>query len=140
MSVLPAGRSPLPDSIAFPQDIMRRLVSLCALLAVAAATAALAASPQSEGFKKLTGPQIRKAFVGKTFTDETHFSFRYLPGGVIEGMSMGKKVTNKWAVVGDKLCVTDKLGEICYPVWMKGSAVRLFIGEPDLSLDGVVKN
>lgn len=119
---------------------MRGFISLGALLTAVWTTAAAAASPQADGFRKLTGPQIRKAFVGRKFTDETHFSFRYLPGGVIEGMSMGKKVTNKWAVMGDKLCVTDRLGETCYPVWIKGAAVRLMIGEPDLSLDGVVKN
>ena len=118
---------------------MRRLASLFALVVVGA-PAALAASPQADGFRKLTGPQIRKAFVGKTFTDEVHFSFRYRSGGVIEGMSMGKKVTNKWAIVDDKLCITDRAGEVCYPVWIKGTAVRLAIGQSDLSLDGVIKN
>jgi hypothetical protein len=108
-------------------------------LIVALTSAPRAASPQAEGFKKLTGPQIRAAFVGKTFTDDTHFSFRYKPDGSVQGMSMGKKVTDKWRLVNDELCVTDKLGETCYAVWRKGSAVRLQIGDGGLSLDGHLK-
>jgi hypothetical protein len=102
-------------------------------------TAADAGSPQAEGFKKLTGLQIRAAFVGKTFTDDTHFSFHYLAGGSVQGMSMGKKVTDKWRLDKDQLCVNDHLGETCYAVWRKGSAVRLVFGGSSLSLDGDLK-
>ena len=118
---------------------MLRPLSLGFLSGIIGATAAFAASPQTEGFKKLTGSQIRKAFVGKQFTDDTHFSFRYAANGVIEGMSMGKKVTNKWVVADDRLCVTDSFGETCYVVWMKGLAVQLHIDGSDVILDGFVK-
>lgn len=103
-------------------------------------TVALAGSPEADGFKKLTGLQIRAAFAGKTFTDDTHFSFRYRPDGSIQGMSMGKTVTNKWRTDKDELCVTDKLGETCYAVWRKGASVRLLFGGHGLSLDGDLKN
>ena len=108
--------------------------------ALVLATPVLAASPQAEGFKKLTGAQIRSAFVGKTFTDDTHFSLRYMPGGVIGGMNMGKTVkNNKWAIFGNELCITDNFGDTCYAVWKKAGAVKLTIGGSDLSIDGVVK-
>lgn len=106
------------------------------LVAVLVITPAIAASPQAEGFKKLNGSQIRKTFLGKEFSDDVHFSFRYLPGGTVQGMSMGKKVTSKWTIAKDQLCVTDNGGERCYDVWKKGSAVRLLIGESDLGLEG----
>jgi hypothetical protein len=118
---------------------MRHSILLHILPALIWTTAANAGSPQAEGFKKLTGPQIRAAFVGKTFTDDTHFSFRYLAGGAVQGMSMGKKVNDKWRLDKDQLCVTDHLGETCYAVWRKGAAVRLVVGESSLSLDGDLK-
>lgn len=123
------------------RNMTRRIVSGIAgvALILALTTASRAASPQADGFKKLTGPQIRAAFIGKTFTDDTHFSFRYKPDGSIQGMSMGKKVADKWRLAKDELCVTDKLGETCYSAWRKGSAVRLQIGDAGLSLDGDLK-
>lgn len=109
------------------------------LVAALAITPAVAASPQAEGFKKLNGTQIQRAFASKTFTDDVHFSLRHLPGGTIQGTRMGKKVLDKWAVTKDKLCVTDSFGENCYTVWAKGSGVRLSIDGSDFSLDGFVK-
>ena len=107
--------------------------------AVLACAPALAASPQTEGFKKLSGAQIRAAFAGKTFSDDTHFSNRYRADGTIEGVSMGKKISNKWKVVNDTLCVTDKFGELCYFAWMKGKDVKLVHETSDLVLEGSVK-
>jgi hypothetical protein len=109
------------------------------LIAALAITPAVAASRQAEGFKKLNEPQIQRAFVGKTFTDGVHFSLHYVPGGTIQGMRMGRKVADKWAVAKDKLCVTDSFGENCYSVWANGSAVRLTIDGSDFSLDGFLK-
>lgn len=105
------------------------------------AAPAQAASPQAEGFKKLSGTQIRQAFVGKEFSDDAHFAYKYKANGVAQGMSMGKKVTNTWKVVKDQLCVTESSSEeACYFAWKKGSAVKLVIGESDdLGLDGFLK-
>jgi hypothetical protein len=107
--------------------------------AVLGCAPALAASPQAEGFKKLTGGQIRVAFAGKTFSDDTHFSNKYRAGGTIEGVSMGKKITNKWKVAKDTLCITDKFGELCYFVWMKGKDAKLVHESSDLILEGSIK-
>lgn len=105
------------------------------------AAPALAASPQAEGFKKLSGAQIRQAFSGKEFSDDAHFAYQYKANGVAQGTSMGKKVTNTWKVAKDQLCVTESSSEeACYFVWKKGSAVKLVIGESDdLGLDGFLK-
>jgi hypothetical protein len=107
--------------------------------AVLACAPAFAASPQTEGFKKLSGAQIRAAFAGKTFSDGTHFSNQYRADGTIEGVSMGKKISNKWKVVKDTLCITDKFGELCYFVWMKGKDARLVHESSDVVLEGSVK-
>ena len=106
---------------------------------VLACAPALAASPQAEGFKKLSGSQIRAAFAGKMFSDDTQFSNRYRAGGTIEGVSMGKRINNKWKVVKDTLCITDKFGELCYFVWIKGKDAKLVHESSDLVLEGSIK-
>lgn len=52
---------------------------------------------------------------------------------------MGKKVSRKWEVRDDVLCVTESAGEHCCSVWKKGPAVKLTFGGFDLVLDGFVK-
>lgn len=100
---------------------------------------ALGASPQSDGFRRLSAPQIVQAFAGKSFSDDTHFSFRYRPNGLIEGMSMGRKVMDKWKVEDNRLCVTDRFGETCYAVWKKGEAVKLAVDGTDVVVDGFLQ-
>jgi hypothetical protein len=109
------------------------------LVATLLISPAFAASPQVEGFKNLTGGQIQWAFTGKQFSDGVHFSFRYIPGGTIQGAKMGKKVTDKWAVAKDNLCVTHSFGENCYTVWAKGSAVKPTVDGAEFTLDGSLK-
>jgi hypothetical protein len=113
--------------------------TLALLIAMLACAPALAVSPQAEGFKKLSTSRIRQAFSGKTFSDDTHFSNRYRADGSIEGVSMGKKVSNKWKIVKETLCITDKFGELCYVVWMKGKDVKLVHETSDLVLEGSIK-
>jgi hypothetical protein len=117
---------------------------LIALLPVFLCASALAATPMEDslkkaGFKRLSGEQIRLTFSDKRFTDQVHFAEVYKTDGTIQGMSMGKKHTNKWVTLKDQLCVTDNVGEICYAVWKKGEAVRLVVGDSDISLDGFVR-
>ena len=103
------------------------------------AASALEGLLAKQGFKHLNGGQIRQAFVGKKFTDEVHFGYAYKADGSTEGMSMGKKHTGKFVIADNRLCVTDRFGEICYDVWKKGPEVRLVVGESDLSLDGFLR-
>ena len=110
------------------------------LVAALAITPALAASPQAEGFKKLNGPQIQRAFAGKQLHATAFISRCAMsPAGQFKGCEWARKVADKWIVAKDKLCVTDSFGENCYSVWMKGSAVRLTIDGSDFSLDGLLK-
>jgi hypothetical protein len=113
----------------------------CGLLAFTFGVRSLAYAkgPADQGFKKLTGGQIRAAFVGKTFSDGTHFSNRYKADGTIEGVSMGKKISNKWKINKDTLCIADKTNELCYGVWMKGKEVKLNYEDSDVILEGSVK-
>ena len=114
---------------------------LCALAsaALAAMPLALAASPQTEGFKKLSAAQIKQAFSGRRFSDDTHFTFQYRANGEIAGTSMGKQVRDKWAVVKEELCITDSFGETCYGVWKKGTSVKLIVEGSHVSIDGEVR-
>lgn len=114
--------------------------SACATIAfLASLFPALAGSPQSQGFQKLSDKNITKAFAGKTFTDETHFSFDYRRDGTIGGTSMGRKVANRWVINNGALCVTNPAGETCYTVWKKGNTIRLGLGESDITIDGILK-
>jgi hypothetical protein len=113
-----------------------RIVLAISLAMVTAARA----DPKAEGFRKLNGAEIKRAFSGHTFSDEVHFSFRYLAGGVIEGAGMGKKVSRTWRVEKDALCITDTFGENCYAIWKKGPAVK-FVTSDDAVVfaEGVLK-
>jgi hypothetical protein len=92
-----------------------------------------------EGYRKLTGAQIRRAFIGHTFSDGTHFATRYHADGTIDGMSMGKRVANRWAVADDELCITNSFGELCYVVWKKGADVQLVYRNSDATLTGSLR-
>ena len=103
------------------------------------ATAALAAETAPPGFAKLNSAQIRQAFVGRTLTDEVHFTLRYRAGGVFDGMSMGKKASGKWRVADDRLCETENSAETCYAIWKKAGDVTLIPAGAGLRIDGMLK-
>ena len=113
--------------------------ALTALAMTLWAAPALAASAQAEGYKKLNAAQIRSAFTGRSFSDEVHFSYAYKADGKIIGVSMGRKVTNAWAIEKDRLCITDGFGRTCHIVWKKAAAVRLTLEDSDFALDGVLR-
>jgi len=106
---------------------------------LATAAPALVTGPAGQGFRKLTGSQIRSAFVGKLFSDDTHFSNRFKADGTIEGVSMGKKVANKWKVDKNTLCIKESMHELCYAVWIKGRDVQLVYEGTDVILSGSIK-
>lgn len=118
---------------------MKTRIRALALLFVASSWPAYAESPADQGYRKLTGPQIRRAFVGKVFSDESHFSDRFKADGTIDGYSMGKKVSDTWKIAKDELCITNSFGELCYAVWKKGIDVQLVYKDSDITLYGSVK-
>ena len=106
---------------------------------LATADPALANGPAGQGFRKLTGSQIRNAFVDRLFSDDTHFSDRFKADGTIEGVSMRKKVANKWKVDKDRLCIKESMHELCYVVWIKGRNVQLVYEDTDVILSGSIR-
>jgi hypothetical protein len=134
MMVCPSGPAKRAITIA------QACCSLPVLLAASLWSGSIfAASPAEDGFRRLSGVEIRKAFIGKTFTDETHFSNLYRANGIIEGVSMGVKASSTWRIVKDELCITNRFGEHCYGVWKKGSEVRLVYKSSEVTIDGSVK-
>lgn len=109
------------------------------LLIFVATCASAHADLRSEGFRKLTGSQIRAAFAGHTFADDVHFSFRYARSGEIEGMGMGAKTSRRWRVQKDELCETDKTDENCFSIWRKGDVVRFVVGDDGVFAEGTLK-
>jgi hypothetical protein len=105
----------------------------------AASSAALAFGPAEEGYRKLRAAEIRKTFIGKTFSDEAHFSERYRADGTIEGYAMGKAVASTWRIVDDELCITNRFGELCYSVWKKGPEIQLVYKNSDNPIYGTIK-
>lgn len=97
---------------------------------------AQAGSPATEGFKKLNGAEIKRAFTGHSFSDHTHYSFRYVADGSLQGMSMGTKISRRWWIEDDLLCLTDSFGQTCHDVWRKGAAIQLLPEGTDIPVEG----
>lgn len=87
------------------------LVCAIALGGVAAALA---------GERKLSGPQIRSALMGKSVSDGRHWSHQYLPDGRLERSENGRIRGGRWDVRGDQLCLllpeVSKAEPICFDV------------------------
>ena len=104
-----------------------------------ASSAALAFNPADEGYRRLKEAEIRKAFIGKTFSDEAHFSERFKADGTIEGYALGKKIARTWKIIDDELCITSHSEETCYSVWLKGSEIELVFRDSDNPIYGKIK-
>jgi hypothetical protein len=81
-----------------------------------------------EGFKRLSGAQIRAQFTGKQLTDGAHWGESYRAGGRLVTEEDGQqKATGTWHVTNDQLC-TDfgkEVGRSCYEVWIAGGKIEL---------------
>ncbi len=110
---------------------MRWLLLACLVLPLAGAQA----GPRNQGYRHLNGTEIREALAGHTLSDGAHFTFHYLASGELEGSSAGHMIARTWTTTDEELCVSDSNGQVCYDVWIKGKAVKLFIGEDDISID-----
>lgn len=135
VSATPAGTC-LPAGSGTFRRRSRNLGALALVAAILTIDAPACADPLAEGFRKLTGAQIRAAFTGKSFSDDVHFSFRYTRSGDIEGAGMGKKASGKWRVAGDQLCQTDSDGDNCFDIWRKGRIVKFVLGEDLIFVEG----
>ena len=114
-------------------------VCFTAMMLAGSIASASAMDLRSEGFKKMSGPQIKAAFAGHEFADDVHFAFRYTADGFIQGMGMGSKVARRWRVQKDEICETDANGEECFAVWRKGPVVRFVLGDDMVFAEGQLK-
>ena len=101
-----------------------RALALCAL----SCTAGIYGAAAEEGFKRLSGAQIRAQFSGKQLTDGAHWGESYQAGGrLVTEEDRQQKATGTWRVTNDQLC-TDfgkEVGRSCYEVWIAGAKVEL---------------
>ena len=78
------------------------------------------------GFVRLKAADIRRSLIGKSLSDEVHWSFHYNANGTVTGMSMGKKVESRWRLAGGELCESERgQAETCYEVWKRRNEVQL---------------
>ena len=111
-----------------------------AILIGALAFALVSIAVAEQGFRKLTGQQIRAKFAGMELTDEVHWYDFYDRNGTLLSSSMGKKRVGKWWIEKDQLCI-DVDGETmvrCYEVRASGNKVELR-AEGAYPLDAVLR-
>lgn len=83
-----------------------------------------------EGFKHLSGAELKKAIVGKTITDGTHWSDKFKPDGTVESVMHGQVLGGRWRVRGGEVGIADSNGkgkpqaEDCFEVWRHGHAIE----------------
>ncbi len=100
----------------------------------------VAKADAANAFRQLKGREITAKFAGQEFTDEVHFAEVFKRDGSLSAISMGKRKTGKWRVVGDELCRSHEGDEQrCYQVWVAGTKVQL--RQPGISVteDGVLQ-
>ena len=112
------------------------IITSCCAVGICSGTAA-------EGFKRLSGAQIRSQFTGKQLTDGAHWGESYQPGGrLVTEEDRQQKATGTWQVKGDRLCIDFGNGGAgsCYEVWMSGRKVELRMpGASEASVAGMLE-
>ena len=104
----------------------KRRLRVAALACLGVATLGPSAAAE-EKFHKLTGGQIRTKLAGMELTDNVHWRDFYQRNGTVMSTSMGRKLTGKWLVEDDQLCIEFEKEPIpdCYDVWLSGKQVEL---------------
>src|SRR5258708_13209125 len=83
-----------------------------------------------EKFRMLKEKQIRAVVIGRTITDEAHWSDYFRKDGSVVSMNMGRKSIGKWKIQNNELCIYKKELDGCYQVWV-------FKDEVSLRLEGI---
>ena len=86
--------------------------------------AAVSAGPRNQGYKQLSGDEIRAAFSDRALAQPGRATLRFLGDGRMEGA----KDRRTWSVVNDTLCLAGA-EQICFDVWQKGREIQMFGGE-----------
>lgn len=84
--------------------------------------------PQSladDGFRRLSGAEIKRLVTGKTVTDDVHYTDYFKADGSYEGVFMNKRLTGAWKVKGAELCITrGPEPSQCDEFWRSGSKLQ----------------
>ncbi len=112
------------------RSILMSLAFACLLSAPAVA------GPRNQGYKQLSGDEIRAAFSDRAFAQHGKGTARFTSDGRIEG----SKEARAWSVVADTLCLSGA-EQTCFDVWQKGREIQMFGGENESegSLTGVLQ-
>ena len=95
------------------------------IAALAALSMAFGAKAHADDYRRLSGAEIKRLFVGKAVTDEVHYTDHFRAKGVYEGIFMNKRSTGTWAVKGTKLCITrESEAESCDEIWRSGAKLQ----------------
>ena len=98
------------------------------------------AADAAEKFQKLSGSQIKARLAGKEITDEVHWADVFAADGTLTSYSMGRKITGKWRIQKDELCIEKgKDDSFCYQVWLAGGKVELRREGSNYPLEGVLQ-
>jgi hypothetical protein len=87
-------------------------------------SAPVMAGPRNQGYKPLSGDEIRTAFSDRTFAQPGKTAMRFAGDGKVEG----SKEARAWSIVGDTLCLSGA-EQTCFDVWQKGREIQMFAGE-----------
>jgi len=97
------------------------VVILCA-----ATKPATGASPEGK-FKRLSAAEIRARVVGRIVTDQSHWSDRFEPGGVLRATDLGVPKPGTWHLSGNEMCVVRKakvLATECFEIWIRNDEIE----------------
>ena len=83
----------------------------------------------ADNFKQLNASQIKAAIIGKSVTDDAHWSDHFYADGTLISLDLGETKRGAWALRGSELCLTrnDKKNRTeteCSEVWMAGERIE----------------
>jgi len=83
----------------------------------------------AETFKRIYATDVKRLFVGRTFGDEAHWSYRFEADGLVNAMDLGNSRRGNWHFSRGELCLDfierSKPVSDCYEVWLRGNRIRL---------------
>jgi hypothetical protein len=88
----------------------------------------LSSALAADGFKRLSGAEIKRVFVGRAVGDNAHWSYSLTADGGVQSMGLGKRKPGVWHLSRGELCLEfNERGRPvsdCYEIWPSGKNVR----------------
>lgn len=97
-----------------------------AFVAASAMMWCVAATTAEPGFRRLSAAGIRTAVVGKTVTDDAHWTDRFMPDGILDSHELGESRRGTWTIERGELCIIRKAKrplKECFEIWTKSDQV-----------------